>query len=49
VERSGCGVIESNGKGHPTTCLCKHRERAGVQLQPIRYPALDGGVQLAPR
>lgn len=25
------------GKGHPMTCLCRHRGEAEVQLQPIRY------------
>jgi len=31
-------------KGHTTTCLCRYEEEADVQMQPIRNPALEGGV-----
>ena len=31
------------GKGHPMTCLCRHRGEVEIQLQPIHNPALGGG------
>jgi hypothetical protein len=33
---------DNKGKGHPMTWLCRHRGEAGVQLQPIRNPILEG-------
>jgi hypothetical protein len=32
----------SKGKGHPMTCLCRHKGEAGVALQPIHKLALEG-------
>lgn len=35
--------VKSNGKGHPMTCLCRHRREAEVWHQSICNPAIGGG------
>jgi len=43
--------VRKKGKGHPTTCLCRHRRKPEVQFQPIRSHSARRGwvVSATPR
>jgi len=52
ADRSDFSVYEKyfkhEGRGHPMTCLWKHRGKAEAWLQPIGNLALEGGGWSAP-